>query len=166
MSAAVDGIIYLFGGMTENLVGAYNSALAYDPLQDHFIARRKMPRTRLTAGCAAINGKIYLAGGADKEPTANPSAIYYQILDIFDPQGGVMPHILSGTLENANSFHLVWQGEAGLNYGVESRTNLTGLWTRMMLSTGTTVTATNGVVETTCDPKGEARRFFRVFEAN
>jgi hypothetical protein len=37
----------------------------------------------------------------------------------------------------------------------------------MMLPTGDTITATNGVVETTCAVSGgEAKRFFRVFEAN
>ncbi len=31
MSATVDGIIYLFGGMTQDLTGSYDFALAYDP---------------------------------------------------------------------------------------------------------------------------------------
>ena len=167
MSGAVDGIIYLFGGMTEDMHGSFDFTLAYDPSQDRFSARRKMPRTRLAAGCGVIDGKVYLAGGVSKEPAVNPDAVFYTALDVFDPQGGVTPQILSGSLESSNSFRLVWQAEAGIKYGVESSPNVTGPWTRMPLPTGTTVTATNGVVETTCTvPSGEAKRFFRVLEAN
>ena len=94
MSATVDGIIYLFGGMTEDLYGSFDFTLAYDPAQDRFTARRKMPRTRLTAACGVIDGKVYLAGGVNKEPVVNPDAVYYKDLDVFDPQGGVTPQIL------------------------------------------------------------------------
>jgi N-acetylneuraminic acid mutarotase len=165
MSATVEGIIYLFGGMTEDLAGAYDFALAYDPGQDRFTPKRKMPRTRLTAGCAAVNGKIYLAGGADKEPVRNPNAIYYKTLDVFDPSGGAFPHIVTGTLESSDSLRLVWEAEAGIRYGVESCTDVAGTWTRMPLPTGSTVLATNSTAETTCNPQGAAKRFFRVFEA-
>jgi hypothetical protein len=78
-----------------------------------------------------------------------------------------MPQILSGSFGSSNSFRLVWQAEAGIRYGVESSPNVAGPWTRATLPTGTTVTATNGLVETTCTvPSGEAKRFFQVFEVN
>ncbi len=166
MSAEVDGIIYLFGGFTQDWSDGHDFTLAYDPSKG-FTARRRMPRKRATAACGVIRGKIYLTAGASKEPIVNPDAVYYTALDVFDPQGGVMPQIISGTLESSNSFRLIWQAEAGFQYGVESGTNITGPWTRMMLPTGTTITATNGLVETTCAVSGgEATRFFRVFEAN
>lgn len=45
MSVTVDGTIYLFGGMRQGRYGTgYDFALAYDPAQDRFSARRKMPR--------------------------------------------------------------------------------------------------------------------------
>lgn len=168
MSATVDRIIFLFGGMTEDMAGSYDFALAYDPTQDRFTARRRMPRTRLTAACGVIGGKVYLAGGVSKEPIMNPSAIFYQTLDVFDPQGGVTPQIISATLESLDWLRLVWQAEAGFKYGVEFSTEVvTNRWTRVTLPTGSTVLATNALVETSClVARGEPRRFYRVIEAN
>jgi N-acetylneuraminic acid mutarotase len=166
MSTEVEGTIYLFGGFTQDWSDGNDFALAYDPILDQFSALRKMPRKRATAACGVIGGKIYLAAGASKEPLVNPDAVFYKILDVFDPHR-VTPQIHSGTLENSNSFRLVWQAETGMRYGIVSSPDVTGTWTRMPLPTGTTVTATNGLVETTCSvPSGEARRFFRVLEAN
>jgi len=167
MSSTVDGIIYLFGGMTPTY-GGHDFVLAYDPAQDRFTARRKMPRTRMTAACAAIDGKIYLAGGISAEPIVHPGAVYYRILDVFDPEGGVTPQILSLTCESTNRIRLVWEAEAGFKYGVESSPDiLTNRWTRVTVPTGSTVTATNDLVETSClVTPGEPRRFYRVLEAN
>jgi N-acetylneuraminic acid mutarotase len=167
MSATVDGIIYLFGGMTEDLYGSFDFTLAYDPLQDRFSARRKMRGTRLTAGCGVIDGKVYLAAGVNKEPVVNTGVVYYNTLDVFDPQGGVMPQILSLACESTNRVRLSWQGEAGILYGVQSRPNLaSGSWTRNTFSTGTnSVLATNALVEATCVvPTADTNRFFRVLE--
>ncbi|MBI4325910.1 MAG: hypothetical protein HY674_11680 [Chloroflexi bacterium] len=168
MSATVDGTIYLFGGMTGSMDGSFDFTLAYDPAQDRFTARRKGPRTRLTAACGVIEGKVYLAGGISKEPIVNSDAVYYRVLDLFDPQGGVTPQILSATLESTDRLRLIWQAEAGIKYGVESSPEIvTNRWTRVTLPTGSTVTATNGIVETSCPVvPGEPRRFHRVFEAN
>jgi len=168
MSATVDGIIYLFGGMTENMAGSYDFVQAYDPAQDRFTARRKMPRTRLTAACGVIGGKVYLAGGVSKEPIVNPNAIFYETVDVFDPQGGVTPQILTATLESSGNFRLVWEAEAGFKYGVESSPDiLADHWTRVTLPTGSTMTATNDLAETSClVSPGEPRRFYRVLEAN
>jgi N-acetylneuraminic acid mutarotase len=167
MSATVDGIIYLFGGMTENLYGSFDFTLAYDPVQDRFSARRKMRRTWVTAGCGVIDGKVYLAAGVNKEPVVNTGVVYYNTVDVFDPQGGVMPQILSLACESTNRVRLSWQGEAGILYGVQSRPNLaSGSWTRNTFSTGTnSVLATNPLVEATCVvPTADTNRFFRVLE--
>lgn len=168
MSAEVDGIIYLFGGFTQDWSDGYDFTLAYDPAQDQFTARRKMLRKRGTGGCGVIGGKVYLAAGVSKEPIVNPDVVYYTALDVFDPQGGV-PRILSLTCENTNCVRLRWQGDPGISYGVESRPDVaSGAWTRMMFSTGTnTVLATNALVEASClVPVGDTNRFFRVLEAN
>ena len=90
-------------------------------------------------------------------------------LDVFDPQGGVTPQILSLTCESTNHVRLAWQGEAGIRYGVESRPNVAkGSWTRAMFSSGTnSVLATNSLVEATClVPTADTNRFFRVLETN
>jgi N-acetylneuraminic acid mutarotase len=167
MSAAVDGTIYLFGGMTEDLYGSFDLTQAYDPDQNQFTPRRKMPRTRLTSGCGVIDGKVYLAAGVNKEPVVNTGVVYYRTVDMFDPQGGVAPEILSLARESTNRVRLAWQGEAGLLYGVQSRPNVAnGLWTTNTFSTGTnSVLATNGLVEATCVvPTADTNRFFRVLE--
>jgi hypothetical protein len=168
MSSAVDGIIYLFGGSTADLTVCYDLVLAYDPAQDRFTPRRKMHRTRCGAGCAVIDGKIYLAGGVSKEPIVNPDAIYYTVVDVFDPQGGVTPQILSLTCESSNCVRLVWQGEAGISYGVESRPNVaTGAWTPATFTSGSdSVLATNALVEARCLVSPADTKFFRVLENN
>jgi hypothetical protein len=103
----------------------------------------------------------------DKEPIVNPGTVYWKVLDVFDPQGGVTPQILSLTCESTNHIRLAWQGEAGILYGVQSRPNVAnGSWARNMFSTGTnSVVATNGLVEATCVvPTTAPTRFFRVLE--
>lgn len=91
MSAAVDGTIYVLGGFSENWSEGYDFTLAYDPARDEFTKRRPMLRKRGVAACAAIGAKVYLAGGASKEPLQNPDSILYRGLDVFDPQGNLTP---------------------------------------------------------------------------
>ena len=168
MSVTVDGTIYLFGGMNQGWYGdGYDFSLAYNPAQDRFTSRRKMPRTRSTGGQGVIDGKVYLAAGVNKEPVVNTGVVYYKTVDVFDPLGGVTPQILSLTCESTNRVRLVWQGEAGILYGVQSRPNVAnGSWTRAMFSSGgNSVLATNSMVEATCIvPAADTNRFFRVLE--
>ncbi len=88
MSAAVDGTIYLFGGFTQDWRDGNDFTLAYDPVNDQFTPRTRMPRTRAAGACGVIAGRVYLSGGASKEPLVNPGAIFYTSLDVFDPRGG------------------------------------------------------------------------------
>jgi len=94
--------------------------------------------------------------------------VSYNSLWVFDPQGGVAPQILGLTLGSTNSVRLAWQGETGRLYGVESTHDpVKGPWTRIALSTGSTVTATNALVESSCRiPPADTNRFFRILEAN
>jgi N-acetylneuraminic acid mutarotase len=169
-SSPVDGIVYLFGGSSQDGSTTYNLSVAYDPVQDKFTAKRKMPMTCNAAACATIDGKIYHSGGANQDPVVHPvGALYYDSLWVFDPQGGIAPQFQSLTLQGADSVRLAWQGEAGRLYGVESTVNpAKGPWARRLLSTGTTtILATNASVETTCNmPPADPKRFFRVLEAN
>jgi predicted amidohydrolase/N-acetylneuraminic acid mutarotase len=82
MSAAVDGIIYVFGGFSQDWKDGHDFTWAYDPARDEFTPGRKMPRKRAVAACGAIAGKIYITGGVSKEPIVNPNAVFYHELDI------------------------------------------------------------------------------------
>jgi hypothetical protein len=167
-TGTADGILYLFGGESSAHKGT-TFTLAYDPVQDRFIGKRMIPVPIEGAACAAIDGRIYLAGGADKSPPIYSDAVIYDNLWVFDPQGGVAPQFLSLTRESPSSVRLLWQGEAGRLYGVQSKPHLTsGLWLPFVLSTGTNVIlATNDVVEATgAVPATDTQRFFRVLEAN
>jgi N-acetylneuraminic acid mutarotase len=166
--SAVDGIVYLFGGEISPTAGSYDLSLAYDPVQNNFTAKRKMPMKWEGALGATIDGKIFLTGGASGDPLNYPGAAYYKSLWVFDPQGGVTPKLLSLSRESPDRVRLAWQGEAGRLYGVESRPDLvSGRWTRVTLSTGPTILATNEVVEATCTVlPADTKRFFRVLEAN
>lgn len=169
MSAEVDGVIYLFGGFTQDWTGGFDSTFAYDPAHDQFTTRRKLLRPRATGSCGVIDRRIYLAAGVSKEPVVNPDAVFYRSLEVFDPQGGVTPQLLSLTCETTKLVRLVWQGEAATQYGIESTPNIaSGPWTRMMFTTGTNaVMASNALVEASClvNPS-DTNRFFRVLEAN
>ena len=159
--AVVDGTIYLFGGMPQNMVGSYDFSLAYDPAQDRFSARRRMPRPRVLSPCAAIDGRIYIAAGVSMEPLVNPGAEFYVFNDVFDPSGGISPLILELNRTSPSSFHLAWQAEQGIRYGIETNSQPTGQWR----PTAVNVLADTNLAEAIC-PVSEtaARCFFRVFE--
>jgi N-acetylneuraminic acid mutarotase len=162
MSCSLNGLIYLFGGMTRDMFGSYDSVQTYDPMRNQFSPWRKMPRTRLLSACGTIDGKVYLAGGVSKEPVVNPDAVYWKVLDVFDPQGGVTPQIIAATLQGTNSFRIVWEGEVGRKYLVESRVDVArGSW-----ATVRTALATNELVATSCPiAAGVPKRFYRIREA-
>jgi N-acetylneuraminic acid mutarotase len=167
--SAVDGIVYLLGGEISPTAGGYDLSLAYDPEQDGYIGKRKVPMKCDSAAAASIGGKVYLTGGASGDPGNYPGAVYYDSLWVFDPQGGVTPRLLSLNRESLDRVRLAWRGEAGRLYGVQSTPNLaTVVWPRLQFSTGTnSILATNGLVEATCAvPSGDTQRFFRVLEAN
>ncbi|MEK7675976.1 MAG: kelch repeat-containing protein [Verrucomicrobiota bacterium] len=168
-SSVVDGIAYLFGGSSDDGWTTYDLTLAYDPVQDKFTAKRRMPVTCEAAACATIAGKIYHSGGVNQDPIVRPAgAVYYDTLWVFDSQGGVTPQLLSLNRESPDRVRLAWQGEAGRLYGVQSTLNpVKGPWTRLNLPLTNTILATNELVEATCPvPSADTNRFFRVLEAN
>ncbi|MHC1765130.1 MAG: Kelch repeat-containing protein [Verrucomicrobiia bacterium] len=178
VSGVVDGFVYLFGGLSDNDSTSYPFSLAYDPVRDRFTSKRLMPVTcedakcdsrRAYAACATIDGKIYIAGGIKANPNVETDAIDLSSTLMFDPHGGMAPQLQSVTHESADHVRLVWQGEAGRLYGVESAPDLAqGLWSRFMFSTDTScILATNALVEATCTvPAADTARFFRVLEAD
>ena len=168
-AGTVDGVAYLFGGMgLSDPYCAHALALAYDPIQDGFVARRKIPQPCMCMGFATIGGRIYVAGGASGNPYTRPGFTYYKSLWVFDPQGGVYPRILSVTRPSNDTVRLVWQGETNRLYSVETTLNPASRnWVQFKLSTGATIQATNDVVEATGTVSpADMARFFRVIEAN
>lgn len=166
---AVDGLIYLLGGLSpSDPICSVAFSLAYDPDQDRFTGRRMLPSPCAVAATATMDGLIYLAGGASGYQPRCPGTVIYNTLWVFDPHGGVRPEILSFTREGADTVRFVWLGEAGRRYGVESTVNVANRnWPRFNLTTGSTILATNRVVEATGTIASEpAARFFRVVEAD
>lgn len=169
LSGTKDGLIYLCGGCSDDYWTAYDLVTAFDPVRGAVVAKRRMPRTRGFGASAMIDGKIYLAGGVSQEPVLNPDAVFYEILDVFDPLGGVTPEFQSAAVEASDRLRLTWRGEAGTPYGVRSTSDVAqGAWTSNMFAAGgATLVATNTLVEATIvvSPTNTTR-FFRVIDAS
>jgi len=72
-TAEYNGKIYVFGGFKKPASGeiaweAINNAWEYDPALDVWKALKPMPSMRGSASAAAVNGKIYVMGGAGVHP--------------------------------------------------------------------------------------------------
>jgi N-acetylneuraminic acid mutarotase len=168
VAGTVEGVIYVLGGFQDSIC-ASPTALAYDPTEDQFGSRRMMPEPRAGAAFATIGGKILVAGGVSGVPGSCPGAEVSDDLWVFDPQGGVMPRILTAARESTDTVRLVWRGEKGRLYGVRSRPNVAkGGWVSCRLSDGsTTIRATSDTVEATATvPAGDPQRYFIVYEAD
>lgn len=169
MAGSVDGVLYLFGGCSSDYATCYTQTAAFDLVAGRTMAKRHMTRPRAFGASAVIDGKIYLVGGADQEPVANPSAIFWSVLDVFDPKGGIVPHITGVAKTPSGQLQLTWHGEPGVLYAVSSATDVaSGLWSRVTLSSGsTTVQATNATVGVTLAmPPATDSRFFRVIDVD
>jgi N-acetylneuraminic acid mutarotase len=91
------GKIYVFGGGVQKQAGggAYvpaNNAWEYDPAADSWKALAAMPAPRLAAVAAAVNGKIYVMGGATNYRNRDGQSLEpnqpHRVLDInevYDP---------------------------------------------------------------------------------
>jgi N-acetylneuraminic acid mutarotase len=83
---ALEGMLYVVGGGVEDASGKDKqgggaSALVevYDPARDQWSRRSQMPRALTHVGLAALDGKLYVAGGfvADIHRDAQPDAFVY-----------------------------------------------------------------------------------------
>jgi N-acetylneuraminic acid mutarotase len=83
-SAVVNGKLYVIGGGIggpgSGNVAAKASVEMYDPETDMWTSRASMPTARAFLGAAAINGKIYAAGGTQNYTVGN-----LDILEQYDP---------------------------------------------------------------------------------
>lgn len=95
--ATLDDKIYAFGGFAPPTSGPpgwvpIDNAWEYDPTNDSWKALAPMPTKRGAAAAAAVNGKIYVVGGAGIRPGSGDTMILpsrlHQILDTveeYDP---------------------------------------------------------------------------------
>ena len=62
-ATAVDGRIYVLGGVLHNWVGPSAHVEVYDPATDTWEQRADMPPRTFLSGVAVVDGVIYLVGG-------------------------------------------------------------------------------------------------------
>lgn len=79
-AAAVNGTIYLIGGLTSWPSAAVNTLYAYNPATNTWTQKANLPRDRGAMGVAVLGGKIYAAGGLVDGGTAVGD------LTVYDPQ--------------------------------------------------------------------------------
>ena len=79
MAAAVDGKLYVIGGQATaggggTAAGFLDTVFQFDPATGRWIRRAPMPTARSAGVAAAIDGKIYVAGG--RPPRGHDFAVY------------------------------------------------------------------------------------------
>jgi N-acetylneuraminic acid mutarotase len=86
--AALGGLLYVIGGCCDAQTPVFNSNVveAYDPNTDSWSQKAPTPTRRLYAIAAAVDGIIYVAGGAINSP-ASPGVPYVvPTLEAYDPK--------------------------------------------------------------------------------
>jgi N-acetylneuraminic acid mutarotase len=95
--------IYAFGGFTLPDSGPsawrpLDNAWEYDPAADTWKPLASMPTKRGAAGAAAVNGKIYVVGGANSLPYVNETGIHPR-----------RPHNVVGTVDEYDPAANTWR---------------------------------------------------------
>lgn len=85
-AAVVDGMVYVFGGLTDSSGTASTAVEAYDPATDSWEPRSSMPEGLWGPAAATIDGRIYVIGGATGNPLGTVHS-YYTNTWIYDPDG-------------------------------------------------------------------------------
>jgi N-acetylneuraminic acid mutarotase len=86
----VDGKIYVFGGgrrYSANAMPPFNETSiveVYDPATDTWTRASDMPTARFAHSATAVDGKIYIIGGADADVHMPPSEGFLMV-DVYDP---------------------------------------------------------------------------------
>jgi hypothetical protein len=76
-AASLDGYLYVAGGSIEKMVT--NKFWRYDPIEDDWVSLPPLPTPRYGAVMQAVNGKLYLIGGAASHGDDETS------IEIYDP---------------------------------------------------------------------------------
>lgn len=99
-AAAVNGKIYVMGGVTPTFRGFSKANFEYNPQTDTWIKKQDMPTGRTNFAIAAVENKIYVIGG---DPFQNKVEVYDPKTDSWDSLL-VMPskrqHINCATINN------------------------------------------------------------------
>ena len=77
MAAAVDGIVYLIGGQTDNQRSYTDTVFALDPTVGKWVEKARLPIKRSAGFPVVIDGKIYVAGG--RPPHGH-------VFEVYDPK--------------------------------------------------------------------------------
>lgn len=105
-AAAFDGKIYVFGGFTSSSSTAAwqpsNRSWRYDPAADRWEPLAPMPTPRGAGAAVALNGKIYVIGGAQANVPGNPMA----------PFTPGTPQLVLGTVEEYDPAANRWRSRA------------------------------------------------------
>lgn len=88
-ATVVNDKIYLIGGKEYSNTNPYviqtNKNEVYDPANDSWITKTSIPTAVFGYGSAAINGKIYIAGGS-QTVTSQQSGVSVDANQVYDPQ--------------------------------------------------------------------------------
>lgn len=104
----LNGKCYAFGGFVPPESGPpawvpINNGWEYDPANDSWKALASMPSKRGSAVAAAVNGKIYVIGGAALHPGSNEPALY-----------PARPHRSVGTVEEYDPNTNTWSERSSM----------------------------------------------------
>jgi hypothetical protein len=82
-AATLNGIIYVTGGSSTN--SDFSVVEAYNPQSDTWSLPTRLPTGTSAAGCAALNGKLFVVGG-----TQNSEAGALTAVQVFTPASGIL----------------------------------------------------------------------------
>ena len=89
MSVAVDGILYLIGGQTDEQRAYVDSVFAFNPKTETWTAKARMPTKRSAGWAIAHEGKVYVAGGRP------PHGHVFEVYDTKNDKWETLPNLPS-----------------------------------------------------------------------
>ena len=90
VAAAVDGKIYVIGGISESLT-RLATVEEYDPMTDVWTTKTPMPTARFSHSACVVNGKIYVFGGQAEvfNPSLSTNQVYDPAIDAWETKSGL-----------------------------------------------------------------------------
>jgi len=117
-AVALDGKIYVFGGFVgrpgARVWQPIASALVYDPVADSWKELAPMPTARGSACAVAVEGKIYVIGGAHANLPGKPGT---EPLTVGAPPSAAVPQLVTGAVEEYDPAANAWRARASMPTG-------------------------------------------------